>query len=116
MWDFGDGTSASTTDPSNLDSTSRGMILFNHVTLTSTTQHGCVDSHTDSIDVYAQPNVGFTSSTDQNYPESTVDFTNMTNEGYLGLSLGHGRRHREQQCSRIRLHIFMQAGENTGSG
>ncbi|MFO7669277.1 MAG: PKD domain-containing protein [Bacteroidales bacterium] len=83
MWDFGDGTSASTTDPSNLYFNLSGHDTVYYITLTSTTRHGCVDSQTDSIDVYAQPNVEFYATpTHQMYPSSTVDFTNMTNQGY----------------------------------
>ncbi|GAG78080.1 unnamed protein product, partial [marine sediment metagenome] len=71
------------TDPSNLYFNLSGNDTVYYVTLTSTTQHGCVDSRSDSIDVYAQPNVAFYATpTHQMYPLSTVDFTNMTNEGY----------------------------------
>jgi PKD repeat protein len=93
LWDFGDGTTASTTDPSNLYFNMSAQDTVYYITLTSTSRFGCVDSHTDSIGVYAQPNVEFIASpTHQTYPSSTVDLTNMTNQGYWNYQwdLGDG--------------------------
>ncbi|MEN8229059.1 MAG: PKD domain-containing protein [Bacteroidota bacterium] len=82
LWNFGDGTSLSTTDPINLYFNLSGVDTTYHITLTTTSQYGCVDSVTDTIDVYAQPDAEFISSpTYQMYPSSDVDFTNMTNPG-----------------------------------
>ncbi len=82
VWDFGDGTNASTTDPSNLYFNLSGSDTIYQITLTSTSRYGCVDSVSDIIDVYAQPDVEFVASpTHQMYPLSSVDFTNMSNQG-----------------------------------
>ncbi len=82
-WDFGDGTIASTTDPNNLYFNLTGEDTIYYITLTSTSMYGCVDSYTDSIDIYAQPDVEFIASpTHQMYPDATVDFTNASNQGY----------------------------------
>jgi PKD repeat protein len=82
LWDFGDGSLLSTTDPSNLYFNLSGNDTSYLVTLTTTSQYGCVDTATDIIDVYAQPDVEFIATpTFQMYPASTVDFTNMTNPG-----------------------------------
>ncbi|MCK4750155.1 MAG: PKD domain-containing protein, partial [Bacteroidales bacterium] len=83
LWEFGDGTTASTTDPSNLYFNLSGFDTMFHITLTSTSRHGCIDSVSDSIEVYAQPDVEFIPSpTHQMWPSSEVNFTNMTNQGY----------------------------------
>ena len=83
LWDFGDGTTASTTDPSNLYFNLSGHDTIYYITLTSTSQHGCVNSVSDSVNVYAQPDVEFIPSpTHQMWPSSVVNFANMTNQGY----------------------------------
>ncbi|MDF1573935.1 MAG: PKD domain-containing protein [Bacteroidales bacterium] len=93
VWDFGDGTGARSTDPSNLYFNLTGKDSVYYITLTSTSMHGCVDSHTDSVDVYAQPDVEFLASpTHQMYPDATVDFTNESSQGYWSYQwdLGDG--------------------------
>ena len=57
LWDFGNGTFASTPEPSNLYFNLSGQDTVFHITLTSTSRHGCVDTHTDSVFVYVQPQV-----------------------------------------------------------
>ena len=92
-WDFGDGTGASTTDPSKLYFNLTGYDTVYHITLTSTSQHGCTDSFSDSIPVYAQPVVEFVATpTHQMYPSATVSLTNMSNQGYWDYhwNLGDG--------------------------
>ncbi len=82
LWDFGDGTSMSITDPINIYFNFSGTDTMYRITLTSTSEYGCVDSITDSINVYAQPDAEFiTSPTHQTYPSSSVSFTNVTNPG-----------------------------------
>jgi len=93
LWDFGDGTTATTTDPSNLYFNLSGRDTVYYINLTSTSRFGCVDSHVDSVNVYTQPNVEFIASpTHQTYPSSTVELTNMTNQGYWSYQwdLGDG--------------------------
>lgn len=93
VWEFGDGTSATITDPSNLYFNLTGQDTVYYITLTSTSMYGCVDSHTDSVDIYAQPYVEFIATpTHQMYPDATVDFTNVSNQGYWSYQwdLGDG--------------------------
>ena len=93
VWDFGDGTSASTTDPSNLYFNLSGQDTVYYISLTTTSTFGCVDSHNDSIDIYAQPDVEFYATpTHQMYPDANVDFTNVSNQGYWSYQwdLGDG--------------------------
>ncbi|MFO7933834.1 MAG: PKD domain-containing protein [Bacteroidales bacterium] len=85
QWDFGDGTSMSTTDPTNVYFNLTGRDTTYLVTLTSTSVHGCVDSLTDTVHVYAQPYAEFIASpTHQIYPSADVSITNVTNEGNWG--------------------------------
>lgn len=82
LWDFGDGTSLSTTDPTNLYFNLTGTDTTYQVTLTATSRFGCVDSTSDTIEVYAQPDAEFIASpTHQMYPSADVSFTNMSNPG-----------------------------------
>jgi PKD repeat protein len=93
LWDFGDGNRASTTDPSNIYFNFSGNDTSFQVTLTSTSTYGCVDTVSDVIDVYAQPDVEFVASpTLQMYPSAEVAFTNYSNQGYWNYSwiLGDG--------------------------
>lgn len=91
VWEFGDGTSATTTDPSNLYFNLTGQDTVYQVTLTTTTRHGCVDSVIDSIDVYAQPDVEFIAApTHQMYPDATVGYTNVSNQGYWAYQWDFG--------------------------
>lgn len=113
LWDFGDGTQASTTDPSNLYFNLSGRDTVYYITLTSRSQYGCMDSHTDSIDVYAQPDVEFIASpTYQMYPSSEVDFTNMSNQGYWDYTwdLGDGTT---SSLEEIPAHTYSTWGEYT---
>jgi len=82
LWEFGDGSVLSTTDPSNLYFNLSGDDTTYLVTLTTTSTYGCVDTATGLIDVYAQPDVEFIATpTFQMYPSSTVDFINMSAQG-----------------------------------
>jgi PKD repeat protein len=82
LWEFGDGSVLSTTDPSNLYFNLTGDDTTFLVTLTTTSKYGCVDSATGVIDVYAQPDVEFIATpTFQMYPSSSVDFINMSTPG-----------------------------------
>lgn len=59
QWDFGDGNSSSSQNPSN----SYSNLGSNNVTLTATDQNGCVGKKTNiSIDVTAAPTVAITNS------------------------------------------------------
>jgi PKD repeat protein len=81
-WDFGDGTSLSTTDPTNVYFNLTGADTTFLVTLTSTSIYGCVDSRTDTVNVYAQPFAEFIASpTHQAFPSAEVSYTNMTSPG-----------------------------------
>jgi PKD repeat protein len=72
----------STPDPTNIYFNFTGADIEYYVTLTSISKYGCVDSKTDTIDVYAQPDAEFVASpTHQEFPASTVDFTNVSNVG-----------------------------------
>ena len=82
LWDFGDGTSMTIKEPTNIYFNLTEHDTVYHVTLTTTSQHGCVDAKTDSIYVYAQPEAEFVAlPTHQEYPSSTVSVDNMTNPG-----------------------------------
>lgn len=82
LWDFGDGNTMASTDPTNLYFNISGSDTTYQVTLTSTSRYGCVDSDTATIEVYAQPEAEFVPSpTHQMYPSSDVDFTNLSNAG-----------------------------------
>ena len=68
-----------------------GQDTLYHITLTSTSTYGCVDAYTDSIEVYAQPDVEFVADpTHQMYPDATVDFYNMSNQGYWSYDWDFG--------------------------
>ena len=82
LWDFGDGTSITIKDPSNLYFNRSDDDTIYFVTLTTTTEYGCVDSLTDSVFVYLEPEAEFTASpTHQDFPSTTVTLTDETNPG-----------------------------------
>ena len=82
LWEFGDGSVLSTTDPSNLYFNLSGEDTTYHITLTTTSKYGCVDTATGVVDVYAQPDVEFLADPAiQMYPSTTVGVTNMSNRG-----------------------------------
>jgi PKD repeat protein len=82
LWDFGDGTSMTIQDPTNIYFNLSDHDTVYYVNLTSTSVHGCVDSRTDSVFVYAQPEAEFIAlPTHQEFPSSTVSLDNMTNPG-----------------------------------
>jgi PKD repeat protein len=82
LWEFGDGSVLSTTDPSNLYFNLSGEDTIYQVKLTTTSKFGCVDSASALIDVYAQPDVEFLATPPiQMYPSTAVDVTNMSNPG-----------------------------------
>jgi PKD repeat protein len=95
LWDFGDGSRLSTTDPTNMYFNLSGRDTSFVVSLTATSQYGCVDQHTDSVEVYAQPLAEFIPSpTLQMYPSTQVDLLNLTNPGNWTYSwdMGDGSR------------------------
>lgn len=82
LWDFGDGSTTRNSDPTNIYFNYTGVDTIYRVTLTTTTQFGCVDSISYNIDVYAQPQAEFIASPgSQIYPDATVNYTNLTNDG-----------------------------------
>jgi PKD repeat protein len=82
LWDFGDGTTMTIKDPTNIYFNLSDHDIIYYVNLTTTSEHGCVDSRSDSIFVYAQPEAEFIAlPTHQEYPASTVSLDNMTNPG-----------------------------------
>ena len=82
MWDFGDGTSMSIQDPTNIYFNLSDHDTIYYVNLTSTSEHGCIDSRTDSVFVYTQPEAEFIAlPTHQEFPSSTVSLDNMSNPG-----------------------------------
>jgi PKD repeat protein len=82
LWEFGDGTSMTIQDPTNIYFNLSDQDTIYYVNLTSTSQHGCVDSRTDSVFVYAQPEAEFIAlPSHQEFPSSTVSVDNMTNPG-----------------------------------
>jgi len=82
QWEFGDGSVASTTDPTNLYFNHTGEDTRYMATLTSISRYGCTDTATTWIDVYAQPDVEFLASpTIQMFPATQVDFANLTPGG-----------------------------------
>jgi PKD repeat protein len=82
LWDFGDGTTMTIQDPTNIYFNLSDHDIVYYVNLTSTSQHGCIDSKTDSVFVYAQPEAEFIAlPSHQEFPASTVSLDNMTNPG-----------------------------------
>ncbi|HDR68201.1 MAG TPA: PKD domain-containing protein, partial [Bacteroidaceae bacterium] len=82
LWDFGDGSGSSATDPTNiyLNLTDHDMIYY--MSLTTTSRYGCVHTKSDSVFVYPQPNAEFlVTPTHQMFPSSTVSLNNLTNPG-----------------------------------
>lgn len=82
LWDFGDGTRISATDPTNMYFNLTGYDTSFVVTLTTTSQYGCVDQISATLPVYAQPLAEFIPSPSlQMYPSTQVDLLNLTNPG-----------------------------------
>jgi len=82
LWDFGDGSYMSSTNPTNVYFNFGGNDTTYVVSLTSTSQNGCQDTMTDTLHVYAQPDAEFTATpTHQEFPSSTVSLENLTDEG-----------------------------------
>lgn len=82
LWDFGDGSFMSGTNPTNVYFNFGGTDTMFIVNLTSTSRNGCTDTKTDTIHVYAQPEAEFTATpTHQDFPSSKVTLENLTNEG-----------------------------------
>jgi PKD repeat protein len=82
LWDFGDGSSMAIKDPTNIYFNFSGDNIIYYVTLTATSEYGCVDSKTDSIYVYPQPEAEFIAlPSHQVFPSSTVNFINVTSPG-----------------------------------
>ncbi|MEX0986199.1 MAG: PKD domain-containing protein [Bacteroidales bacterium] len=82
QWDFGDGSYMSSTNPTNMYFNYGGTDTIYQVSLTSRSQNGCTDTKIDTVHVFAQPNAEFTATpTHQDYPNSTVSLTNLTNQG-----------------------------------
>ncbi len=82
LWDFGDGSRLAATDPTNLYFNLTGYDTTFVVTLTTKSKYGCLDSFSDTIEVYAQPLAEFIPSPSlQMYPSTQVDLLNLTNPG-----------------------------------
>jgi PKD repeat protein len=82
LWEFGDGSTMSSTDPVNIYFNFTGADVIYPVTLTSISEFGCTSSKTDSVYVYPQPDAEFSASpSHQEFPSSTVDLTNLSNIG-----------------------------------
>ncbi|MEN8201788.1 MAG: PKD domain-containing protein [Bacteroidota bacterium] len=91
LWDFGDGTRLSSTDPTNMYFNLSGNDTSYIVSLTATSQYGCVDQKSDTIEVYAQPLAEFIPSpTHQMYPSTEVELMNLTNRGNWAYSWDMG--------------------------
>lgn len=71
-WDFGDSNGSTDTDPSHTYAVDGTYT----VTLTATSDNGCVDEITQSVEVYDSPNALFTASTDCEGAATT--FTNLS--------------------------------------
>ncbi|MBN2698732.1 MAG: PKD domain-containing protein [Bacteroidales bacterium] len=81
-WDFGDGTGMSTTDPANIYINNTDHDEVYYVSLTTTSQYGCVDIKHDTVFVYPQPIAEFiVSPTHQMFPSTTVSLENQTSPG-----------------------------------
>ena len=82
LWEFGDGTTMTIQDPTNIYFNFSESDIIYYVSLMTTSEYGCVDSKTDSIFVYEQPEAEFIAlPSHQEYPASTVSLDNMTNPG-----------------------------------
>ncbi|MFC2129637.1 PKD domain-containing protein, partial [Bacteroidota bacterium] len=93
LWDFGDESNLSVTDPIHIYHNLTGFDEFYEVMLTSISNYGCVDTKTDTVYVYAQPDAEFTATpTHQNYPDADVTLTNLSGIGDWNYSwdLGDG--------------------------
>jgi PKD repeat protein len=87
MWDFGDGLSTSLQDPSHVFYNFSDSDTSYLITLTSTSQYGCTDTTSGTINVYTQPEAEFTAlPSHQVYPSATVNFDNLTNAGSWSYS------------------------------
>lgn len=80
-WNFGDGTSSSNQSPTHVY-TSPGTY---NVTLTVGTAGGCLDSITNQVNVFPEPNLSFTTTTPSNCAGTYVSFNNTstTNNGAI---------------------------------
>ncbi|HOB85171.1 MAG TPA: PKD domain-containing protein [Bacteroidales bacterium] len=82
LWSFGDGSEMTLKDPSHTYFNFTPDVASYYVTLTSTSSYGCIDSKTDTINVYPQPVAEFIAQpSHQVFPASTVSITNTTSPG-----------------------------------
>lgn len=78
FWDFGDGDSSTTANPSHVFLNNSSNDTIYNVTLYAYTLFGCVDSITIPITVFANPNAQFTHNATLDCAPLVVDFTNTT--------------------------------------
>ncbi len=82
LWDFGDGSTITVQDPTNIYFNFSANDTVFPVILTSTSKYGCVDTYSDSVYVYLQPDAEFLAlPTHQTYPDATIEYTNVSSLG-----------------------------------
>ena len=81
-WDFGDGSTASSSNPSHNYGTSGGF----NVELTVATVNGCVDSVTIPVNVYEKPTAAFTSGNPIICNPGCVSFTDISTSPSVGIA------------------------------
>ena len=88
-WDFGDGNTSDLENPAHLyENTTSADSLF-IVTLTATTEHGCVDTSTADLIVHGTPVAGLALNTLAGCYPLEVTFANLS-EGATGGTLNFG--------------------------
>ncbi len=75
LWDFGDGTFSTDTNPSNTYVNDTSYIIYYQVILTATSQYGCVDSSVIYITVFPNPDIDFTIDPDSSCHPDIVELS-----------------------------------------
>ncbi len=81
-WDFDDGTTSTSANPTHIFINDRPDIEVFNVSLEATSVYYCKDTVIRDVSVYPAPEANFTALPEvQPYPETTVTITNHTNPG-----------------------------------
>lgn len=82
FWDFDDGVTSTTMNPSHLFVTTDNQEKTYDVVLEANSEYGCIDIKEERITVYAKPIADFfVTPYEQFYPSTTVELSNLSSAG-----------------------------------